>query len=218
MDRPLNYEYIEAVSYKKRMLLICLNSPSALRQSLAKRISTRPESSGLFLPENNETEINYLRLIEVLRKVGLTIVEKTDISAEGNAENFDVFISYKSKDTLYAKLVYDILCSQGLKVFYSKESLPRMGSDEYREQIDLVIDQSKNMVIVASSGEHIMSRWIKYEWGLFLGEKLAGRKKGNLITILAEGLSVENLPISLRNREAIPLVKGEIESLLEFVK
>ena len=47
---------------------------------------------------------------------------------------------------------------------------------------------------------------------------IAGRKKGNLITILAEGLSVENLPISLRNREAIPLVKGEIESLLEFVK
>ena len=135
-----------------------------------------------------------------------------------SALNFDVFISYKSEDSRYAKILCTILQSKNLNVFFSKESLPRLGSDEYREQIDLAIDRSRHMIIVSSKAHHVLSQWIKYEWGLFLGEKLAGRKKGNLITILAEGLSVQNLPISLRNREAIPLLKGEIEHLLEFVK
>jgi hypothetical protein len=214
----LNYEHVEAVSYKKRILLICLDDPSALRKSLAKRVSTRPESSALLMPENAEKKLNYPRLIKVLRNFGLTIIENRDVSTNSNKDIYDVFISYKSKDSLYAKIIYDILRSQGLKVFYSRESLPRLGSDEYREQIDLAIDHCRHMVIVTSNVDHIISRWVKYEWGLFLGEKLAGRKTGNLLTILADGLSVESLPISLRNREAIPLVKGEIERLLEFIR
>jgi len=176
------------------------------------------------LPEGETKDINYNSLFNLLKKKGC-IQKQTSDRNDGDAGNvdgvnqsFDVFISYKSEDSRFARALYKFLISRGFSVFYSKESLPQLGSDEYREQIDLAIDRSQHMIIVASKSHYVISQWVKHEWGLFLGEKLAGRKKGNLITILAEGLSVENLPISLRNREAIPLVKGEIERLLEFVK
>ncbi len=46
------------------------------------------------------------------------------------AAEYDVFISYKSEDAAQAREVYEFLQAQGLQVFFSRESLPRLGSDE----------------------------------------------------------------------------------------
>jgi hypothetical protein len=131
---------------------------------------------------------------------------------------YDVFISYKSEDALSAQDVYDMLKGQGLRVFFSRESLPRLGSDEYHEQIDLAIEKSRHMVVVTTSGEHALSKWVNYEWRLFLGEKLAGRKAGNLVTVIAGDMTIEELPIGLRHREVIRLAPGERERLVGFLK
>lgn len=135
-----------------------------------------------------------------------------------STEEYDVFISYKSEDAEYAREVYNLLKSHGLRVFFSRESLPRLGSDEYHEQIDLAIERAHHMVIVTTSGEHAMAKWVKYEWRLFLGEKLAGRKNGNLVTVIAGGMDIGDLPISLRNREVVQLMPGDKERLLEYLK
>ncbi len=131
---------------------------------------------------------------------------------------YDVFISYKSEDTAYATEVYEILKSRGLKVFFSRESLPKLGSDEYHEQIDLAIEKARHMVVVTSSGEHALAKWVNYEWRLFLGEKLAGRKAGNLVTVIAGGMSIGDLPISLRHREVIQLIPPDLERLFEYLR
>ena len=73
------------------------------------------------------------------------------------------------------------------------------------------------MVVVSSAAKNINARWVEYEWRLFLGEKLAGRKQGNLVTVLAGGLSPSELPISLRHLEAVPLVSEEVARLLRYV-
>jgi hypothetical protein len=139
------------------------------------------------------------------------------ISTDIEGRDYDVFISYKSEDYEYAKVVYDFLQSSGLKVFFSKESLPILGSAEYHKQIDLAIEHSHHMVVVATSGDHVRSKWVEYEWRLFYKEILDGRKKGNLVSVLAEGMVASELPILLRNLEAIPLVPMEIEKLLKYV-
>jgi hypothetical protein len=129
----------------------------------------------------------------------------------------DVFISYKSEDTEYAKEIYEYLASQNFEVFFSKESLPQLGSDEYHEQIDIAIERARNMVVVASTSDNVMAKWVKYEWRLFLGEKLAGRKPGNLVTVIAGDMKIEDLPIALRNREVIALIPGEFEKLQRYI-
>ena len=140
------------------------------------------------------------------------------VATRGTGSRFDVFVCYKSADTLHARQVYDLLGSRGLTVFFSRESLPALGSDEYQEQIDAAIDNARHMVVVTSSGAHAQAKWVQYEWRLFLGEKLAGRKTGNLVTVIAGEMAIGDLPISLRNREVIPLVPGKMEHLFDYVR
>ena len=140
--------------------------------------------------------------------------ERFSISPEG----FDVFISYKSEDTEHAQKVYNFLQSQGLRVFFSEESLPHLGKDEYHEQIDIAIDKAHHMVVVTSSAENVGARWVEYEWRLFMKEKLGFGKEGNLITVIAGDMSIRQLPICLRNLEVIELIPGKVERLLEYVK
>jgi hypothetical protein len=140
------------------------------------------------------------------------------VPATAPRRRFDVFLCYKSADVQYANEVTELLNSRGLRVFFSRDSLPTLGSDEYREQIDLAVESAQHMVVVTSSGEHTNSTWVKYEWGLFLGEKLAGRKSGNLVTVIVGDMAIDDLPISLRHREVIRFVPGERERLFEYLK
>lgn len=131
---------------------------------------------------------------------------------------FDVFISYKSDDATYAQQVSEFLRSQRLLVFFSRESLPQLGSDEYHQQIDQAIETTRHMIVVTSSGAHAMAKWVQYEWRLFLGEKLAGRKPGNLMCVIAGDMRIDDLPISLRNREVVRLLPEELPRLLQYTK
>lgn len=144
---------------------------------------------------------------------------KTDVSpAAGSDARFDVFLSFKSEDADHAQQVYEFLGSHGLRVFFSRESLPRLGSDEYHKQIDAAIDQARHMVVVASAHDHAMSRWVQYEWRLFLGEVNAGLKAGNLIPIVAGGMRIADLPIALRNREVVQLTREDLPRLINYVR
>ena len=72
------------------------------------------------------------------------------------------------------------------------------------------------MIVVTSSGAHAMAKWVQYEWRLFLGEKLAGRKSGNLMCVIAGGMQIDDLPITLRNREVVRLFPEELPRLLQY--
>lgn len=144
--------------------------------------------------------------------------QRPDFSEPAEGSDFyDVFISHKSGDAKHALQVYDFLVSRGLRVFFSKESLPRLGSSEYHKQIDLAIDRARHMVVVASCRENLEARWVEYEWRMFLQLILKGRKNGNLLSVLAEDMDVDTLPNALSGFEAIRLMPGELERLLGYV-
>jgi hypothetical protein len=130
----------------------------------------------------------------------------------------DVFLSFKSEDVAFAQEVFEFLGGHGLRVFFSRVSLPTLGSDEYHEQIDAAIDRARHMVVATTSGNHAASKWVKYEWRLFLGERLAGRKAGNLVTVIPSSLAIAELPISLRNREVILFTPDDRSRLLDYVR
>jgi hypothetical protein len=97
-------------------------------------------------------------------------------------------------------------------------SLPRLGSSDYRKQIDRALEQAYHIIVVTSSRENVESPWVEAEWGLFINEKRSGRKNGNIITLLAEGLSPVILPPSLRYYEVLNLNTAGLTRMLDYVR
>jgi hypothetical protein len=129
-----------------------------------------------------------------------------------------VFISSKSADYEYVLKLYNFLTAHEKKVFFSQESLPRMGNADYREEIDKAIEQAKHMIVVGSSVENILSPWVKDEWGAFVIEKRSGRKPGsNLITMIIGSVKIDELPISLRMNEVIPFDPDKFSTILSYL-
>ncbi len=129
-----------------------------------------------------------------------------------------IFISAKSEDYEYAARVHGFVVGKGLRVFFSRQSLPELGNADYGDQIDAALDEAAHMVVVTTSRTHVTSEWVKAEWRLFINEKRSGRKAGNLLTVIAGGMKIEQLPVTLRGFEVVPLTMEGLERLLAFVK
>jgi WD40 repeat protein len=115
-----------------------------------------------------------------------------------------VFISAKSDDYEQAQLLFRHLAEAGFQTFFSRESLPQVGSADYRREIDRALDEADHLIVVTSRRENALSPWVEAEWGFFINEKRSGRKRGNLITMAVGGLKPADLPPSLRYYEVIP--------------
>jgi serine/threonine protein kinase len=126
------------------------------------------------------------------------------------------FISAKSEDYAHARVVYDFLKARHIACFFADRSLMDRGVAAYRRVIDDALESAVHMVVVTSSREHARSNWVEYEWGFFHNEILAGRKQGNLLTVLCDGLATAVLPPSLRGYQTLRL-ESDLERLPYFL-
>ena len=117
---------------------------------------------------------------------------------------YDVFMSCKSEDYESAKLIYNFLRDQNYKVFLADTELRKKGNAEYGKVIDEALDSAAHLILYTSCAEYVTSSYVESEWRIFIEEKRAGRKHGNLISIL-DGIEVSSLPISLRHFQAFPM-------------
>lgn len=131
--------------------------------------------------------------------------------------SIDVFISRKSNDARLAKELYDYLAGLGLVVFDSDENLPRQGNSDYRKEIDNALSECKHLVVVGSSYENIFSSWVEAEWGFYINEKRAGRKQGNILTLITDGLEIANLPASLRYYQVIQFDPANFQKIASYL-
>lgn len=115
-----------------------------------------------------------------------------------------IFISAKSEDYPAARQVYQFLVDAGIACFFSDQSLQRIGESEYKTAIDKALDEATHLVLVTSCIEHAESRWVRYEWNSFDGELLSGRKSGNIVVVLSDGMNPAALPYALRRRQTFP--------------
>jgi len=129
-----------------------------------------------------------------------------------------IFISAKSEDYEHAAQVYVFLTSRSLRAFFSRKSLPELGSSDYGSRIDGQLDQAAHMVAVTSSRERVMSSWVQREWRLFGNDLRGDIKTGNLLTVITGGMQIRDLPHTLRGFEVVPLTDEGMERLLAFVK
>lgn len=115
--------------------------------------------------------------------------------------DYDVFISCKSEDYPLAEDVYSFLSENHIHAFLASKELRKLGDSEYREVIESALESAEHLIIVASKPEYIMSKYVKYEWGLFLNAKISDYKDGNIITIL-NGIHPKDIAFALRNYES----------------
>lgn len=117
--------------------------------------------------------------------------------------NYDVFISCKSEDYSLAEDVYSYLMDHHINTFLASKELRKLGDSEYREAIEDALESAEHLIILASKPEYIKSKWVKYEWGLFLNARIDGYKEGNIITIL-NGIEPKDISFALRRYESFP--------------
>lgn len=139
------------------------------------------------------------------------------------AVTYDVFISYKSTgqdgsatpDSEQARRVYDALVAQGLRVFFSDESLVTSGQGHFSKSIEAALDSACVLVLVASCREHIESKWVEAEWDSFLQDVRSGNKQGELCILNCGTLKPANLPLFLRRQQMFAV--GDLDKLVTFV-
>ena len=115
---------------------------------------------------------------------------------------YDVFISAKSEDYDLAEGVQKFLVDNGLSVFLADKELRKIGKSEYGDVIDMALDAATHMIVVASCIDYIRSSYVHYEWSVFSNDLKSGYRTGNLLTILTDGISLRELPPSLRHQQS----------------
>ena len=95
------------------------------------------------------------------------------------AAKYEVFISYRNtnngmqtEDSMIARELYEVLSANGIKTFFSGQSLAVLGADRYKEMIDRALDDCIILIVVGTSLENIQSNWVKYEWDSFFNDIL----------------------------------------------
>lgn len=120
-------------------------------------------------------------------------------------QQYDVFISCKSEDYIYANDLYDYLVSIGKHPFLASKSIDDIHCDEYNVLIRETIDVCPDMIVVLSNPHFANTPYVSFEWNLYVNEKAAGRKSGNLIPIVGNLDDIPLLPIALRQCQACTL-------------
>ena len=149
----------------------------------------------------------FLTLKDILKKTkNLTLPESptnsSAISAAVRNADFNVFISCKSEDYGKAREIFDFLVKNGFHPFLADISLDQIHMDEYNIVIREAIDMCPSMIVLASEPEYVNAHYVSYEWNLYVNEKAAGRKTGNLIPIIKKISDIPKLPIALRACQA----------------
>ncbi|MBP3590541.1 MAG: toll/interleukin-1 receptor domain-containing protein, partial [Muribaculaceae bacterium] len=72
-------------------------------------------------------------------------------------DKYDVFISCKSEDYVYAEDIYTFLRDNGINAFLTSKELRSLGESEYRKAITSVLKDVEHIIVFASKAEYIDS-------------------------------------------------------------
>lgn len=116
---------------------------------------------------------------------------------------YDVFLSFSSDDEKIAKPIWQELCLNGLRVFWSDSMLKNKLGESWFDAIESSLESSQHFVLLCSPNS-MSSEWVKREYKAFLNHCYkAGTRK--LIPVLVGNYKVSSLPLFLREFEACRL-------------
>lgn len=189
-------EYDKAENLFSQLLSLCPNDPEIYWDLVLCKYGVtfaKDPKTNKYIPTCNRTHFqsvfqdeNYKKAIEysdeekvAYYKENATMIDNIQrgiISVFKKEKPYDIFISYKetdangnrTKDSIKAQELYDILTKEGYKVFFSRITLEDKIGSEYEPHIYAALRSAKVMLTVCSSSENIESAWVKNEWSRFL--------------------------------------------------
>lgn len=112
--------------------------------------------------------------------------------------------------------LYSALTQRGVSVFYSKQSLERLGISQYKEMIDVALDDAKVLIAVGTSAENLNSSWVRYEWDGFYSDILSGQKQGQVFSYI-DKMDPSALPRTLRQLQRFERRSANIEQICNYI-
>lgn len=140
-------------------------------------------------------------------------------------ERCDVFICYKesdaenprTEDSVIAGDIYDALRKDGLRVFYSRESLKGMLGSAFEPHIFAALHSARVMVAVGTSKEHFESPWVRNEWSRYLA--LCDEDRDLTFLPVFKGMPAGELPAEFRSIQGLDLASaGGMQDLIRYVE
>ena len=123
--------------------------------------------------------------------------------------SWDIFLSFAHDDLADARwLARSLEDRGGWRCFVANDHLDdEVGSAQWSEAIDRVLDQTSVLVLVISPAA-LKSRWVLYEWRGFHDDILGGRA-ALIVPVCVRGSRPEKLPRALRRYQCVELEAGE---------
>jgi hypothetical protein len=139
---------------------------------------------------------------------------------------YDVFISFKNlgpdgrptRDCEIATELFEVLTSNGLRVFFSNVTLEKLGVAQYKKAIDRALDGTQILIAVGTQTEYLESDWVRYEWDGFFGDVISGIKPNGRLFAFVEGLRTADLPRTLRQNQVFFRDRDSTDSLVRFIR
>ena len=122
--------------------------------------------------------------------------------------SYEVFISFKrnapdgsgkTRDYEMAADLHRTLTDAGVKVFFSERDL---STSAFIREIYRALDEATIQIVVGTKPEYVTSEWVHAEWETFLSAIFGKRKRNGEIYTYLEGMTVDQLPLELYNRQS----------------
>ena len=195
-----------------------------------KKIPTchRTSYQSIFEDENFQAALDYADSVatSVYREEAKEIdrIQKSILDIASKEEPFDVFICYKetdekgerTKDSVLAQDIYDVLTDKGYKVFFSRITLEDKLGQEYEPYIFSALNSAKVMLAIGTKYEYYNAVWVRNEWSRFLEMRMSDKEK-TLIPCYAD-IDPYDMPAEFKNLQGQDMGKvGFIQDLLRGI-
>lgn len=129
---------------------------------------------------------------------------------------YDVFLSFSSADEEVVRPIWQELCSNGLRVFWSDATLKKEVGNSWFEIIEKSIERSKHMLLICSENS-MNSKWVQREYRAFY-DSCYSQNSRRLIPLLAREFKPNNLPLFLRQLQVGKITDSQfIEEIIPIL-
>ncbi len=123
----------------------------------------------------------------------------------------------RTVDSVIAQDIYDMLTSNGYRVFFARVTLEDKLGTAYEPYIFAALNSAKIMLAVGTDYEYYNAVWVKNEWGRFLA--MMAKDKTKVLIPCYKDIDTYDIPKEFKHLQAQDMGKvGAMQDLLRGIK
>ena len=129
--------------------------------------------------------------------------------------DYDVFLSFASGEEEKVRPIWQKLSLNGLRVFWSDTALKQSLGESWSAAIETALERSRHFLLIVSPLS-MSSPWVRREYNAFFNYCYQPSVR-RLIPVILGTYSISQLPLFLRDLQAMHLTEGSIEGLINLL-